>query len=1159
MISSTTLRYARSLGQTLQPFATRPFQFLLCNQNVSFRRASVSMIPEPTRFASQEVSPRPPQTRVWAPNRAYTLTKIVCVLWAGLLGCKKSELPTKRFSARDSQQTGITFTNRLTESDTLNYFNFPYIYMGGGVAVLDVNQDDLPDLYFTGNMVDNHLYLNKGNLVFEEISTQAGVNGDQRWYTGATAVDINLDGYDDLYVCVSGPNDESRNQLFINNGDQTFTEQAEAYGLADNGKSIQASFLDYDNDGDLDVYVANYPLTPFSTPQHVYRHYMDQLDPKKSDKLYRNEGDGRFVDVTKQAGLLNFGLSVSAMVADYNGDGWQDLYVSNDFSTPDYFYLNNQDGTFSEVLKEATRQTAFYGMGTDAADINNDGRIDLIQVDMAAEDNRRSKANMASMNPALFWSTVNYGFHYQYMYNALQLNRGTVNGVPQFSNVAWDMQVATTDWSWSPLLADFDNDGLKDLFISNGTRREINNKDFFNALEVDVNAISGKEQVALVNQLPEEPVDNYFFRQVNGRFEKVNQEWGVSLPGFSNGGIYVDLDNDGDLEIVLNNLDSEASLFENHTQAFPQSHYLTVDLSGPKNNPEGIGAKVDVYSDGHHQSVQVMKTRGFQSAGQAQVHVGLGSAEQVDSLIVIWPGGEVSRYRGLGVDQTFIAKADDSRPSTPSMAMSPIFGDSILWDKAFDHQENAFDDFRFQVLLPHKMSNFGPALAVGDVNQDGREDVFIGGAAGQAGSIYVQDSAGMLRLSDAFQEAYPAHEDMDAVFFDADGDTDLDLYIVSGGNEYPKGAPAYQDRLYLNDEGAFALATDALPELKASGSCVRPHDIDGDGDLDLFVGGRLSPRDYPNSGKSFLLINESEKGKLAFSDQTETWAPGLSQIGMVTDATWVDLNQDDAEDLVVVGEWMPVTVFSKKSGSLVLSDASPKGTEGWWFSVAHADLDQDGDQDLVLGNLGTNYKYQASPEEPFNLYVYDFDQNGKDDLVLGYVKDGTQFPVRGRECSSQQIPTIKVAFENYETFAKADLPGIYGRDLEDARHFRVEDFSSVVWLNEQSNFKEMPLPQAAQWSPINDMLIDDYTGDGQLDLLVAGNLFAAEVETPRNDAGLGLLLAGLGDGRFEVLSGEQSGLMAPFDTKALAAIRVAGKRGILMANNNGPLMGIRVR
>lgn len=1083
------------------------------------------------------------------------------VLLLALIGCQQENLnETKSFLKLDRNQSGVSFTNTLTETDTFNYFTYPYIYMGGGVAVVDLNNDNFLDIYFTGNMVGDQVYLNKGEMSFENVTSGSGIDGDKRWHTGVAVVDINQDGNQDIYVSVSGPQANRKNLLYINNGNLEFTEQAEKYGIADSGNSIQSTFFDYDNDGDLDLYIANYPITSFKTPNFKYRYLMNTVTEENSDRLYRNDGDGTFTDVTRDAGLLSFGLSISATIADYNNDGWQDIYVSNDFSTPDYFFMNNGDGTFTDQLKEITKQTSFYSMGADAADINNDELIDFFQVDMSAEDNRRSKANMASMDVSLFWSTVSNGFHYQYMYNTLQLNRGISNSLPVMSNVAAFANVTSTDWSWAPLFADFDNDGWKDLYITNGTRREINNKDYFNELKEKMPSMTPAELLEASLNIPSEPIANYFYlnNQTLG-FTNETETWNLAHKGFSNGCAYGDLDNDGDLDLVVNNIDSVSWVYQNTLSESASSNHLRVELKGNEGNGLGVGSKITLFADGALQTNHVMLTRGFQSSIEPTVHFGLGTSTKVDSLIVKWPDGSVSKMYDITANQTLSIDQTSSQliPPKPVDNQTYFMSDGRILDSAFVHQENNFNDYAFQVLLPHKMSNLGPALATGDINGDGLDDIYIGGAVGQKAQTYYQTKEGLFIAGQTFPEA--THENIDAVFFDADSDGDLDLYVVNGGNEFDSLSVNYQDILYLNESGILS-AADVLPDFYSSGGCVRPFDYDNDGDLDLFVGGRLSPRHYPFPGTSHLLVNKMETGQLTFEDQTNEIASSLTNIGMVTDALWMDVNNDNKEDLIVTGEWMDIIWMENTGNDLKEPQTLVDGSRGWWFSLEKADFDNDGDEDIIAGNLGRNYKYKASLEEPFDVFVKDFDGNGKDDIVLSYYNFGAQFPVRGRQCSSQQIPAINSAFKDYNSFSTATVQDIFGTDaLSSSLHYSATSFSSAYLENNgNGNFTATELPEIAQLAPVNDIQILDVNGDNNLDAVLIGNLHASEVETPRADAGIGVLLLGNGDNTFRTSTLQESGLIIKHDAKHSSLLQIAEDNAIVIANNDGPIQLYRL-
>ncbi len=1076
------------------------------------------------------------------------------------------------FEKLEPSASGVDFANNLNEDSVINYFTYPYIYMGGGVATGDVNNDGLPDIYFTANMDPNRLYLNKGDLKFQDITEVSGVASDDRWVTGVSMADVNADGWMDIYISVSGKFTTTKNQLFINqglneDGIPTFVEEAEDRSVADHRSSTQATFFDYDNDGDLDMYVANYPFTNFKTPNYSYYLSLEMKDPEKSDRLYRNDGNGYFDDVTVESGILNFGLSLSATAADFNQDGWQDIYVSNDFASPDYLFMNNGDGTFTDQLQEATQHIAFFGMGVDAGDINNDGLLDFIQMDMTPEDNYRNKANMASMNIPSFWEIIGLGMHYQYMQNALQINQGvSSDGVPHFSDIARLAGVSSTDWSWAPLLVDLDMDGWKDIFVTNGTRRDINNKDYFHDIEnASYEERQKMDNVTLTLNMPSEKVDNYVFRNEKDlTFTKVMEDWGLSYEGFSNGASYADLDDDGDLEIIINNIDAPALIFENKAADQALNNFVKIKLTGPKGNAHGIGAKLWVKTADAEQYHEHQMTRGFQSSVEPNVYFGVGQASQISELKVQWLDGKVQTLKDVDVNQTLeigYAEAAD-RELQGAGSNGRLFADvSDQSGLDYTHKENDFDDYRYEVLLPHRYSTNGPGLAVGDVNGDGLEDVYIGGAVASKGALFLQTPSGKFeQTSDEWNNETGA-EDMGAVFFDANGDGHQDLYVVSGGNERTPGSKGYQDRLYINDGSGQLALSDGLPEITASGSRVRPGDFDGDGDLDLFVGGRIVARSYPVPARSYILRNDSQSGEAQFTDVTADVAPQLQEAGLVTDAVWTDFDNDERLDLVVVGEWMPITFlrndgdeFSDETAALGLADQV-----GWWYSITAADFDNDGDEDLVAGNLGLNYKYQASMEESFDVYAYDYDKNGDLDIVLGYYNDGVQYPLRGRQCSSEQIPTIKYKYEDYNSFASATLEDIYTpQDLEASLHYQARNFASSYLENTGGSFEISNLPNEVQLSSINGMISEDFNEDGHLDLLVAGNLYGAEVETTRNDASYGQLLLGNGAGGFEAIAYSESGLFIRGDVKDLAMVQTSTGSLVVAACNNEKMKVVRV-
>lgn len=1071
------------------------------------------------------------------------------------------------FELLPSSKTNITFSNNLKEdvSNRENLLSYNYFYNGGGVAVGDINNDGLPDLLFTGNEVKNRLYLNKGNLEFEDITKQAGLESKGRWSTGATMGDVNGDGHLDIYICNSGPKNqqqERENFLFLNNGDLTFSEVAAQTGVNDGNYSTQAAFLDFDRDGDLDLFVINHAVY-FNMPMNrVLQALKDKENLEAvSNNLYRNDGNGQFTRVTEASGLLRFGYGLGMVVSDINMDGWPDVYVANDFSVPDFMYINNGDGTFTDQQKQYTRHVAWFGMGCDVADFNNDGLVDIGVVDMAADDHVRGKTLMASMDEEAFWSYVKgLGYQYQYMFNAFQLNNG--NG--SFSNIANMCGMASTDWSWTALFADLDNDGHKDYLVTNGFRRYALDNDFRNELRQTRKSLGGNVPVnkrqELYNQMPEVSLPNLLFQNKgNLTFEKVGEQWGLGQPSFSNGAAVADLDNDGDLDLVVNNIDAEAFVYNNKSRELNQHNYLRVKLVGGATH-QVANAKVSLFFANNSQQYQeYAPTRGYQSSMEHVLHFGLGNEGAVQSLRVEWPDGTETTIQQPDINQKLvISRAEvEAVPAKEGAREEPLLQavNPADYGLTFRHQENGYNDFSREILLPHRQSMLGGFAAVGDVNGDGLDDLYFGGAAQQASILYIQSKSGKLEVASAQPwTSHYASEDMDALFFDADGDADLDLYVVSGGGgEFEPGAGPLQDRLYVNDgAGNYSFAGNALPDMRSSGLCVKAADYDADGDLDLFVGGRNIPGRYPFAPRSYLLQNQGG----TFTDVTSKQALDLLKPGLVTDAVWVDFSGDGRIDLVLVGEWMEplflsneVSGFVKQNEKLGITSMS-----GWWYQIEAADLDQDGDLDFLLGNIGLNNKFHPSAEKPLRLFCNDFDGNKTLDIVLGKEYHGKMVPVRGRECSSEQMPFIKDKFPTYRGFAEASLGDILGEEkLEGSLYLEAQQFASGVLWNEGGSYVWKPLPRLAQIAPLNGAVVGDYNHDSKPDILLAGNMLQTEVETPRYDAGSGLVLLGQGNQAFQPLSIVESGFYAPGDAKEITPIQLAGKQAFLVTNNNGPV------
>lgn len=1108
------------------------------------------------------------------PFKRIAISVIVLILINGCNKDSKAEKePVERkeplFSMISSDHSNLTFENTVVQTRENNHMINAEFISGGGVAVGDMNNDGLQDIFFTGNQVRDRLFLNKGDLKFEDITDKAGISSDNLWSSGVTFVDIDQDGDQDIYVCrnVYLENEKSANQLYINNGDLTFTEQAAQFGLADMGFSIQSSFFDFDNDGLIDVYVVNQPP---SIPNIGNKLNLQQFsDIKFSDRLYKNMGNGKFEDHTIAGNIRNFGFGLSASIGDFNNDGWQDIYVTNDFDVADHMYINQQDGSFKDEIHQSAKHISNFSMGSDIADYDNDGNLDVMVVDMVAEDHKRIKTNMGGMNPEKFWGIVDQGGHYQYMFNTLQRNNG--NGT--FSDLAQLGGVTSTDWSWAPLFADFDNDGFKDLFVTNGVKSNNRNSDLVLVYERKLDSIRNVAKIKgldpnkmidvmdFVNLAPTDRLANYIYKN-NGdhTFSNKVKDWGMEIPTLSNGAAYADFDNDGDLDLVINNIDDKAMLFKNNTMDNGIGNYLRFKIISDENKTI-YGTKITLYeADKIWQVNCVSNTRGYMSKSENIVHFGIGDKAKIEKAIIQWQDGTKATLLNLSINQVYEISTSnrDKEIDVDAITKEVLFkeAEESLRLSQVKHIENVYNDFASEILLPHKMSQFGPSIGVGDVNGDDLEDFFLGGAAGFSGTLFIQNKNGSFdEIKEGAWTQDKSSEDMGIAFFDFDQDKDLDMFIVSGGNEFDEGDAALQDRLYINDGKGKFLKNNDLPKYLSSGSCVIPNDFDKDGDIDLFIGGRLTPKKYPHAANSYLLENRNGK----FVDVSVEKAPDLANLGMVTSASWFDYNSDGLDDFVVVGEWMPVTVFTQSSNGTFKRQilAGLTDTEGWYYSVETADMDEDGDEDIIVGNLGLNYKYKASVKEPFEVHSFDFDKNGSLDIVLSYYEHGVSFPVRGKSCSTQQIPSLSEKFPTYEEFGNSNLGDIYGESLEIALNLQAKTFASAYIENKgDSSFEVKPLPSLAQVSSINSILVSDYDHDGIKDLLIVGNLYPAEIETPRNDASTGLFLKGNGKGVFLPLSIAESGFYAPNDAKDMKTIKVNGKEIILVANNDDFLQAI---
>lgn len=1084
---------------------------------------------------------------------------------------KKEKDKLKLLEEVPASESGVKFTNPIHSTKDFHLYNYQYIYNGSGVGVGDFNNDGLPDIFLAGNQVRNQLYLNKGDMEFKNISDTAGIHDGIKncWSTGVAVADVNGDGYQDIYVCraMHSEVDLRRNLLFINNGDLTFTEKAEEYGLDDMALSSQAAFFDYNKDGYPDMYLLNYP-NDFANPTSLRsRDGIDKTNDTFRDKLYKNTGNGEFKEVGLQAGIKNNAFGLGVTIADINHDSWPDILVTNDFVVGDFLYINQGDGTFEEQMADRFKHTSLFAMGNDVADFNNDGLLDAFTVDMKSEYNYRKKTLTNPPDFDAYQRRKEQGHHYQMVRNSLQLNLGNGN----FSEIADLAGVATTDWSWATLFADFDNDGLKDIFVANGIRKDITSKDLLRD-RVDSFAATlpkpdnPKERDSLekivvykmaTDFLKSGNLNNYLFEnQGDLTFSDKTLEWGIQNKSLSNGAAYADFDNDGDLDLIVHNLQDTAAIYENQANKLTQNHYLSIDLQNKeRGNVTKYGTHVSLFYDTVEQLRHFSPVRGYLSSVGRELHFGVGDTKTIDSVVAIWPDGKKGVVKNVEADQTISLHYKDAekvRKNEPESTKSKPF-EAIADDYNIDfkHSENNFIDFKRNPLLPYQLSNEGPGIAVGDVNGDGLEDFYVGGARGQSGKLFLQTNAH--KFKEASKQPWnkdSEKEDVGCLLFDANNDGQKDLYVASGGNKFEAGNAVYQDRLYINKgDGRFKKATEKLPEITHSTGPVTANDFDKDGDMDLFVGGRTLPDKYPKAPESYLLENQDGQ----FKDVTKEKAPGLKSIGMVTAAIWSDYNNDKQYDLILAGEYMPVTVFKNQDGQLkdITRRTGLAKSKGWWNSLQAGDFDNDGDIDFIAGNEGLNTRIKVSDQKPGTIYYNDFDNNNDLDAIFCYYMGDKKYPLPRHRHIKDQMNIMRKRFEKTKHYASSQIRDLFNEDeWKGAQTKNVTEFrTSFIENHGDGTFEVKPLPIRAQFAPTNGVIVEDFNHDSHLDILKIGNAFGNPPYIGRQDAGTGLLLKGDGKGNFDPVPVRESGFYLQKDAKALAQIK-AGENYLYLASNN---------